>query len=207
MSTIQKVVGKDPIAQKVLKVDPLAREFAMDHGLVAQGQPQAAPQAQAAVAQPGPREPINDGALQRVRAMRERFARPGWSSAMPAPAAASPEVSAAVMPIDPSTQGADLVVDRMQPPQASTTAQPITPAPAVSATPPAVPQAPARQVTSSGSGTSWADRMMRMRNRSSVGGGSAMPAAGTKRIAIGSMPANPAADDVAAYSKAWSAQP
>ena len=188
MSTIQKVVGNDPIAQKVLKVDPLAREFAMDHGLVAQGQPQAAPQAQAAVVQPGPREPINDGALQRVRAMRERFAKPGWSSAMPAPAAPTTTQPAAAAP------------------PASTTSQPVTPAPAIPANPPQVAQT-APQVTSSGAGQRWADRLMRMRQQSSVGGSLAAPAAGTKRIGIRSVPTNPASEDVAAYTKAWSAQP
>jgi hypothetical protein len=179
MSAIQKVVGKDPIAQKVLKVDPLAREIAMDHGLVAQGQAQAAAQPQA---QPRPDMPTRNDAgwqTQRVAALRSRFAKPGWASAMPA----------------------------AQQPAASTTAQPVTPAPAVSATPPAVPQAPAQQVTSSGTSKAWPERFMRMRDRAPMGARQSMPAPGTARIAIRSMPANPAADDVAAYSRAWKAQP
>jgi hypothetical protein len=87
MSAIQKVVGKDPIAQKVMKVDPLARQFAMDHGLVAErqtgGQPAAAAPAAPEMPAPPRAAPWQE---ERMAALRVRFGRPR------APAAAAPAV-------------------------------------------------------------------------------------------------------------------
>lgn len=116
---IQKVIGKDPIAQAVMKVDPLARDIGDVHGL----RPQAGPAAAAPVAEgrkgfvPPTRGP--NPLADRVAAMRARFGRPGAVTAMPAPVSAVPPTPAApaamnvttkpvvVPPVNPVAQDVD----------------------------------------------------------------------------------------------------
>ena len=123
---IQKVIGKDPIAQMVMKVDPLARDIGDVHGLRAQAQqdPGVAP----VVGERRPNIPTsrNPGwQADRIAAMRSRFGRPG------AAPAATPGAAPTVQPVAPAVT-------------ATPPAPTVMPAP-VQAMPPAVPTNPVAQ--------------------------------------------------------------
>lgn len=100
MNVVQKVVGKDPIAQQILKNDPLARQVAMDHGLVAQ-RPAAQPMEGPGQAQPAPQAMQRAVPWQeeRMAAIRARFGRPAPATAM-RPATQMPAATA--MPAAPA---------------------------------------------------------------------------------------------------------
>jgi hypothetical protein len=97
---IQKVIGKDPIAQMVMKVDPLARDIGDVHGL----RPGAAPTAAAAVdaapvdGRKGFQPPVRNTSWQsdRVAGLRAKFGRPGSAPTMPAPVSATPPATTAM---------------------------------------------------------------------------------------------------------------
>ncbi len=114
---LQKAIGKDPIAQAVMKVDPLARDIAGAHGLVAPAAQAAAPAIEARKGfQPPTRQP--GWQEERVASMRARFGRPAAPvgvAARPAavaPAAAMPAAPVATAPqrvtVAPNPVAADL---------------------------------------------------------------------------------------------------
>jgi len=132
-SQIQKVVGKDPIAQSIMKVDPLARDMAGAAGLIAPGQ--AADPAQAPV-RTGFQPPTSRNAGwqgERVAALRARFARPGAAPVGAAPVGVAPVAAAPVSATPPPVATG-----------AGVTAAPAISPPSVAA-PASVPMNPAQQ--------------------------------------------------------------
>ena len=127
----------------------------------------------------GPSRPINDQALMRVRAMRAKYAKPGWSSQLPAP-----EVSNTSQPVTPTPAAkpqtamtqAPSVATKPAPRQMANTASSLANIPSLrprGAQPIQQPSTP---------------RRIAIRSRMTA-------------------PQNPAGLDVDAYSQAWERQP
>ena len=122
---IQKVIGKDPIAQMVMKVDPLARDIGDVHGL-SPGAAAAAADATPVEGRNGFQPPVRNTSWQseRVAALRSKFGRPGAAATMPLPVSATPPTPAAMptVPAMPAMPQANAITEPIK------TTMPINPA-------------------------------------------------------------------------------
>jgi hypothetical protein len=127
----------------------------------------------------GPSRQINDQALMRVRAMRAKYAKPGWSSQLPAP-----EVSNTSQPVTPTPA--------VKPQTAMTQAPAVTTKPA--------PRQMANTASSLANIPSLRPRGAQPIQQPSTSRRIAIRSRMTA-------PQNPAGLDVDAYSQAWERQP
>ena len=213
-STVQKVLGKDPIARTAMRYDPLARQIASDHGLLPGGgqSPEAMP------AEDGPtgfRPPVRSGTswqAERIAALRARLGRPAGPVAQPgtpaapgAPAAPGPSAGPAApatgptpaMPTAPNASAPQAVKppSLLAPPSQGGAIAIGRPAPMLPGGPSAAqPPKQSRLMTSPAS----------LSNQGGVSPNLVMVGRPAPMVpGVRPMPVDPTAVDVDAYSKAW----